>query len=120
MTIAQKIFLWMDITIRCIGLLSIVPLLPVLFFLAIMASDSPRTSGLSILLVFGGVGILITSLILFSSLKPEMLTKPFLRESIISLILGRLPSYLSAIIFLIFMKPCKYLLEAMIDHFLNI
>jgi len=84
---AQKIFSAIDKIIRGIALVSLIPFLIFVFVLSCFASDSPST-GVQAALTVLGVGVLISVLILFSSLKPEMLSKPFFKPGKISLVIG--------------------------------
>jgi hypothetical protein len=85
-----------DIIIRGIALISLIPLGMMGLFLSIMSTDSPQNGTLPAFLVLGITGLL-SLLILCSIFKPEALSKPFAILGKISFAIGRMPAYLCSL-----------------------
>ncbi|MDR3628940.1 MAG: hypothetical protein P4L42_01250 [Desulfocapsaceae bacterium] len=91
----NKKFKYLDITIRFMAFISLIPLFWAALILSAMTSGGPKTEIFRGHTILSIAGILIF-LILFSILKPEILSVPFSRFGQIRHAIGRAPAYIYA------------------------
>ena len=90
-------FKYIDIILRIIAFISLIPLFLMALFIGAMASGGPGAGILPGLMILSIASLLIL-FILFSILKPEILSKPFSKLGKISYAIGRSPAYIYALI----------------------
>ena len=91
----RKLLLAIDFAIRTVALLALIPFALISLFLSVMATDSPD-SGVMPMLIVLGIALAIGLLTVYSSLSPEVLTRRIAKFARTSFVLGRIPAYLMA------------------------